>query len=113
MKRAIAFTGTINESKRITEMFSEVVDLYNNSSGDQTEVFQVEIDHADGSMNALEKNEKISWLKADVTDHTCRILSNVRFLTEGIDVPDLDAVMFLKPRYFPSIFVSKRFLQRG
>ncbi|USL45719.1 DEAD/DEAH box helicase [Priestia megaterium] len=98
MKRAIAFTGTINESKLITDMFSTVVDQYINESGDQTEAFQVEIDHADGSMNALEKNEKISWLKADVPDHTCRILSNARFLTEGVDVPDLDAVMFLKPR---------------
>ncbi|MCD4646694.1 helicase [Bacillus mycoides] len=98
MKRAIAFTGTINESKLITNMFTEVVDQYINESGDQTEVFQVEIDHADGSMNALEKNEKISWLKSDIPDHTCRILSNARFLTEGVDVPDLDAIMFLKPR---------------
>lgn len=57
-----------------------------------------EIDHADGSMNALQKNEKISWLKGEVPPNTCRILSNARFLTEGVDVPDLDAVMFLKPR---------------
>lgn len=98
MKRAIAFTGTIKDSKLITDMFSDVVDQYINESGDQKEVFRVEIDHADGSMNALEKNKKISWLKADVPEHTCRILSNARFLTEGVDVPDLDAVMFLKPR---------------
>lgn len=98
MKRAIAFAGTIRESKLIKEMFTEVVDMYINESGDQTETFRVEIDHADGSMNALQKNEKISWLKADVPPNTCRILSNARFLTEGVDVPDLDAVMFLKPR---------------
>jgi predicted helicase len=98
MKRAIAFAGTIRESKLIKEMFTEVVDMYINESGDQTEPYRVEIDHADGSMNALQKNEKISWLKADVPQNTCRILSNARFLTEGVDVPDLDAVMFLKPR---------------
>jgi predicted helicase len=98
MKRAIAFAGTIRESKLIKEMFSEVVDMYINKSGDQTNVVNVEIDHADGSMNALQKNEKISWLKADVPPNTCRILTNARFLTEGVDVPDLDAVMFLKPR---------------
>ena len=98
MKRAIAFAGTIRESKLIKEMFTEVVDMYINESGDQTETVRVEIDHADGSMNALQKNEKISWLKADVPQNTCRILSNARFLTEGVDVPDLDAVMFLKPR---------------
>lgn len=98
MKRAIAFAGTIRESKLIREMFTEVVDMYINESGDQTEPYRVEIDHADGSMNALQKNEKISWLKSEVPQNTCRILSNARFLTEGVDVPDLDAVMFLKPR---------------
>lgn len=98
MKRAIAFAGTIRESKLIKEMFTEVVDMYINESGDQRETVRVEIDHADGSMNALQKNEKISWLKAEVPPNTCRILSNARFLTEGVDVPDLDAVMFLKPR---------------
>lgn len=49
-------------------------------------------------MNALQKNEKISWLKSEVPQNTCRILSNARFLTEGVDIPDLDAVKFLKPR---------------
>ncbi|HDR7260258.1 TPA: DEAD/DEAH box helicase [Bacillus paranthracis] len=98
MKRAIAFTGTIKDSKLITDMFSQVVDEYINEINDPNDIFSIEIEHADGSMNALQKNEKISWLKADVSDHTCRILSNARFLTEGVDVPDLDAVMFLKPR---------------
>lgn len=98
MQRAIAFTGTIRESKLIKDMFTEVVDMYINTSGDQREPVRVEIEHADGSMNALQKNEKISWLKSEVPANTCRILSNARFLTEGVDVPDLDAVMFLKPR---------------
>lgn len=98
MKRAIAFTGTIKDSKLITDMFSQVVDEYINEINEQDDMFSIEIDHADGSMNALQKNQKISWLKNDVPDHTCRILSNARFLTEGVDVPDLDAVMFLKPR---------------
>lgn len=98
MKRAIAFTGTIKESIMIKDMFKEVVDLYINASQDQAIPYKVEIDHADGTMNALQKNEKINWLKSEVPENTCRILSNARFLTEGVDVPDLDAVMFLKPR---------------
>ncbi|MFL0364946.1 DEAD/DEAH box helicase [Pseudobacillus sp. 179-B 2D1 NHS] len=97
MKRAIAFTGTIRESKLITDMFAHVVNQYLNQD-DETSKYGIEIDHADGSMNALEKNKKINWLKSEVPDNTCRILSNARFLTEGVDVPDLDAVMFLKPR---------------
>lgn len=99
MKRAIAFTGTIRESKLITDMFTHVVDQYLYQDTEEHEnQYEIEIDHADGSMNALEKNKKISWLKDEVPDNTCRILSNARFLTEGVDVPDLDAIMFLKPR---------------
>ena len=35
------------------------------------------------------------WLQPE---NTCRILSNVRCLSEGVDVPALDAVLFLTPR---------------
>lgn len=98
MKRAIAFTGTISDSKKITDMFSTVVDEYLYDTNDLNTQFKIDIKHADGTMNAIEKNEKIDWLKSEVPDNTCRVLSNARFLTEGVDVPDLDAVMFLKPR---------------
>ncbi len=49
-------------------------------------------------MNASEKSAKINWLKAENEANTCRILSNVRCLSEGVDVPALDAVLFLTPR---------------
>lgn len=62
MKRAIAFNGTIRESKLISDMFSHVVNQYlyqdNQEYENQYEI-EIEIDHADGSMNALEKNKKI------------------------------------------------------
>ena len=48
--------------------------------------------------NALEKKEHINWLKDDIDDGNCRILTNARCLSEGVDVPALDAVMFLNPR---------------
>ena len=49
-------------------------------------------------MNASEKGEQLAWLKASAPDNTCLILSNVRCLSEGVDVPALDAVLFLTPR---------------
>ena len=49
-------------------------------------------------MNASEKEAKLDWLKAEPPENTCRILSNVRCLSEGVDVPALDAVLFLTPR---------------
>src|SRR5699024_2526833 len=60
--------------------------------------YKIEIQHADGTMNALEKNQKLDWLKSGVEKNSVKILSNARFLTEGVDVPDLDAVLFLQPR---------------
>ena len=54
--------------------------------------------HIDGSMNAVEKTELLDWLRAEPKKDTCKILFNVRCLSEGVDVPALDAVLFLSPR---------------
>ncbi|MGT2948273.1 DEAD/DEAH box helicase [Streptococcus devriesei] len=95
MKRAIAFSRTIKDSKRLSEQFENVVNDYLNSE----EGYSVNVRHVDGGMNALEKNEALDWLGSDdIPEDSARILSNVRFLTEGIDVPNLDAIIFLSPR---------------
>lgn len=95
MKRAIAFSRTIEDSKRLSQQFENVVNDYLNSD----EGYSVNVRHVDGSMNALEKNEALDWLASDdIPEDSARILSNVRFLTEGIDVPNLDAIIFLSPR---------------
>ena len=49
-------------------------------------------------MNTLEKKEALDWLSEDFAEDETRVLSNVKFLTEGIDVPNLDAVIFLAPK---------------
>ncbi len=78
-------------------MFDKVVAAYQaQENSDNTLICQA--DHVDGGMNASQKEEKLNWLKADSPDNTCRILSNVRCLSEGVDVPALDAVLFLTPR---------------
>ena len=65
---------------------------------DNSLLLKCEAEHVDGGMNASEKSAKIEWLKAEQEGNTCRILSNVRCLSEGVDVPALDAVLFLTPR---------------
>ncbi|MFK4944355.1 DEAD/DEAH box helicase [Lactococcus garvieae] len=96
MKRAIAFTRTIADSKLITDKFDMVVNDYLSESDNE---FSVDVHHADGTMNALQKNTELDWLKSDnIPENEARILSNVRFLTEGIDVPNLDAIIFLSSR---------------
>lgn len=102
MRRAVAFAGTIKDSKQIESLFGQTVQQYaaahdlEDEAGDP--VLTCEIQHVDGTFNALERNTRLDWLRADVPDGTCRILTNARCLSEGVDVPALDAVMFLSPR---------------
>ncbi|WP_250482840.1 DEAD/DEAH box helicase [Caballeronia sp. GaOx3] len=109
MKRAVAFCQVIEiskgakvSSKQIAGMFQEVVEAYREAEAteefDQAARLVCEAEHVDGSMNAGQKEAKLAWLKADAPENTCRILSNVRCLSEGVDVPSLDAVLFLTPR---------------
>ncbi len=115
MQRAVAFCQVIEvakgakthktSSKNIAGMFKAVVDAYKESVADDEDAREeasiklaCEAEHVDGSMNASKKEEKLAWLKAEPPEETCRILSNVRCLSEGVDVPALDAVLFLTPR---------------
>jgi predicted helicase len=98
MRRAVAFSRSIKDSKRITEQFAEIVDEYATLSED-ADLLRCQVEHVDGTYNALRRNEKLDWLKEDTGDDgLCRVLSNARCLSEGVDVPALDAVMFLNPR---------------
>lgn len=97
MRRAVAFTQTIRQSKKFVDLFEEIQSLYKiNTSDGNTQT--VELQHVDGSFNALERKNRIEWLKQDAGEDCCRVLSNARCLSEGVDVPALDAVMFLNPR---------------
>src|SRR5690554_1589972 len=57
-----------------------------------------EAKHMDGTMAAPERDQMLSWLKEETPDTECRIITNVRVLSEGVDVPSLDSVMFLSAR---------------
>ncbi|MCS6712050.1 DEAD/DEAH box helicase [Brachybacterium sp. EF45031] len=99
MRRAVAFARDIKSSKRVAQQFTEVVSAFVDADEEATEdLLAVEARHVDGSMNAMERGELLDWLKEDAPDNTCRVLSNARCLSEGVDVPSLDAVMFLNPR---------------
>ena len=79
--------------------FQRVVETYQESEDIEDDARLIcEAEHVDGGMNASQKEEKLNWLKAEAPENTCRILSNVRCLSEGVDVPALDAVLFLTPR---------------
>ncbi|MCD2197891.1 DEAD/DEAH box helicase family protein [Actinomycetospora endophytica] len=102
MRRAIAFAGQIADSKRIEKLFQDVTDHYVDATDQQavdgSSPLKCEVRHVDGTMNALQRNGSLDWLRGDPASGSCRILTNARCLSEGVDVPALDAVMFLSPR---------------
>lgn len=104
MRRALAFCKDIRSSKLIRDEFSAVVDEFLGDDPllddieENDDRLRCEIEHVDGTFNAKERGRLLDWIKADAGDHTCRILTNARCLSEGVDVPALDAIMFLHPR---------------
>lgn len=109
MRRAVAFCSTINPSERGSGISSKgfaavmptMVRKYKESLSEEVreEVVDIEVQHIDGAMNAATREEKIAWLKEETGNpNECRILSNVRCLSEGVDVPALDAVLFVAAR---------------
>lgn len=100
MRRAVAFCQSIAASKKITATLNVASDSYiaELPTEKQGSMQMVASKHIDGSMNATERNELLSWLKDEPAERECRILTNVRCLSEGVDVPSLDAVLFLSAR---------------
>lgn len=101
MRRAVAFVPNIKTSRKITNTFNEIADTYHESApkAKQESLVKLRSQHIDGSMSATDRDQLMSWLKADPEDsHESRVLTNVRCLSEGVDVPSLDAVMFLSAR---------------
>lgn len=105
LKNAVAFCSTIPESKRMAEYFQQTVNAYleyENEQGNDVPMLECHLDHVDGTMDMGLRKEKLRWL-ADVDDPDedggeCHVLSNVHCLSEGVDVPNLDAIMFLQPK---------------
>ena len=99
LTRAIAFNNTILNSKRLAEHWNGVIESAIEQMPEDLRPlnFECETQHVDGQHNAFDRKTRIEWLKSGA-DGACRILSNARCLSEGIDVPALDAVIFMTPK---------------
>lgn len=98
MHRAVAFARNIKESKALASQFERVGRelLVNRSEG--ASKLRLEAEHVDGTFNVLARSQRLDWLQQDAGEDVCRILTNAKCLSEGVDVPSLDAVLFLNPR---------------
>lgn len=101
MTKAVAFCQNIKVSQKISGMFNNHKDAYYDSltQEERSQLVGVEAKHIDGTMGASQRDELLSWLKNTSKDsNECHILTNVKCLSEGVDVPSLDAVMFLSAK---------------
>ncbi|PDX31515.1 restriction endonuclease [Helicobacter pylori] len=93
-QRAISFCKSINTSKHIKESFETIMECYDEELKKKSfKNLTISIDHIDGTMNCkvrLEKLEELNQFKPN----TCKVLSNARCLSEGVDVPALDSIVF-------------------
>ena len=102
MRRAIAFCKTIRASEQVERLFDDLAGKYRaldpqGSPKNALPVYGAPARHIDGTFNALRREEALAWLDAPGDDE-CRILTNARCLTEGVDLPALDGILFMHPR---------------
>ncbi|XQP84420.1 MAG: DEAD/DEAH box helicase family protein [Candidatus Pollutiaquabacter aromativorans] len=100
MRRAVAFCQSIQVSKKITGAYNTAAEAYLKAlpEAKRESMITVQAQHIDGTMSAPRRDELLSWLKEETPEGECRVLTNVRCLSEGVDVPSLDAVLFLSAR---------------
>nr|WP_187905178.1 DEAD/DEAH box helicase family protein [Helicobacter pylori] len=93
-QRAISFCKSIQTSKNIKDSFETIMECYDEELKKKSfKNLEISIDHIDGTMNCKERLEKLEELNK-FKPNTCKVLSNARCLSEGVDVPALDSVIF-------------------
>lgn len=91
-RRIVAFHPTIAESKRFSQHFLTAVELL---AGHEHPEGPVWSEHVDGAgMPHATRVQLLEHFESDDASEY-RLLSNVRLLTEGVDVPGIDAIAFV------------------
>lgn len=94
LKKTISFHGRIKTATAFAQDFPKIVEWM---PDDHKPSGTFWADTITGAMNSSERRILLDKLKADIPNQHS-LLSNARCLTEGIDVPALDAVAFIDPR---------------
>ncbi|RVZ30436.1 DEAD/DEAH box helicase family protein, partial [Helicobacter pylori] len=93
-QRAINFCKSIQTSKNIKDSFETIMECYDEELKKKSfKNLKISIDHIDGTMNCKDRLEKLEELN-QFEPNTCKVLSNARCLSEGVDVPALDSIVF-------------------
>ena len=94
LQRVITFHGRVKGAKTFAEDHIKVVD-WMRSSGHSVQ--DISTAHVSGEMNSAESNKRSNRLK-NLSKDEKGILTNARYLSEGVDVPTLDGIAFIDPK---------------
>ncbi|QXC46684.1 MULTISPECIES: DEAD/DEAH box helicase [Rhodococcus erythropolis group] len=94
LRRIIVFHNRIRSSKSFTKALPATVDCL---SEDRRPSVPLRAEHIDGSANASRRREVAERLAATRAE-AWTVISNVRCLSEGVDFPALDGIVFAEPR---------------
>jgi len=94
LRRVITFHGRVESAKKFSEDHLEVVNWLPVSS---RSVKSISTAYVSGKMNSQERSKKIERLRT-IKEDEVGILSNARCLSEGVDIPTLDGIVFIDPR---------------
>ena len=101
LRRSLSFTNSIKLSKKhqlsIEAASERLEEMALNKKG-ATVPFRIRTQHIDGKTKANIRRQHLDWLK-EPEEGECRIVTNARCLSEGVDVPNLDAALFMSPKH--------------
>lgn len=94
--KTIVYTNRIDASKAFAALFPLFSEHLAAVAG--KDVPRIAVEHVDGTMPATTRQRKLAFLDEAAIAGEIRILSNPDCLSEGVDVPTLDALCFLQPK---------------
>jgi predicted helicase len=94
LRRLISFHGRVKRAREFSEDIIQVTDWLDDDHRPSQNLWA---DHVSGEMSAISRRQKLKRLK-NIGKDEIGLLSNVRCLSEGVDVPALDGVTFIDPR---------------
>jgi superfamily II DNA or RNA helicase len=95
LQRVISFHGRVSGATKFAQTFPVVTDWMPRRERPSGKIWAEAVS---GEMSSGERKTRLDRLRA-VTTGNRDLLSNVRCLGEGIDVPMLDGIAFIDPRY--------------
>jgi len=104
MRSVVAFCQSIATSESTAKRINHCQDAYFSwmTPTQRTGIVHATADHVSGKMGVRERERKLQPLQhPNRATSECHILCNVRCLSEGVDVPSLDAILFFSPRSSP------------